>query len=80
MEKEKNKSAHEAWHLDETSIKVTGEWCYLYCAFDSDGHTLDIQLRKTKDHQATYMFMKPLVKSFGKPSVLTTDKAPILQN
>ncbi|PYE87796.1 putative transposase [Bacillus sp. 196mf] len=39
---------------------------------------MDIQLRRTRDHQATYMFMKRLVKSFGEPSVLTTDKAPAL--
>ncbi|AOM14276.1 hypothetical protein BTI247_59450 (plasmid) [Bacillus thuringiensis Bt18247] len=28
--KKKNKSAHLAWHLDETYIKVKREWCYLY--------------------------------------------------
>ncbi|WP_255255556.1 IS6 family transposase [Bacillus cereus] len=76
--KKKNKSAHVAWHLDETYIKVKGEWCYLYRAIDRDGHTLDIQLRKTRDHQAAYMFMKRLVKVFGEPTVLTTDKAPTL--
>ncbi|MGH1232796.1 IS6 family transposase, partial [Bacillus toyonensis] len=76
--KKKNKSAHFAWHLDETYIKVKGEWCYLYRAIDREGYTLDIQLRKTRDHQATYMFMKRLVKAFGEPTVLTTDKAPAL--
>ncbi|WP_438358156.1 DDE-type integrase/transposase/recombinase, partial [Bacillus toyonensis] len=30
--KKKNKSAHHAWHLDETYIKVKGEWRYLYRA------------------------------------------------
>ncbi|PEE39132.1 IS6 family transposase, partial [Bacillus cereus] len=39
---------------------------------------LDIQLRRTRDHQAAYMFMKRLVKAFGEPSVLMTDKAPAL--
>ncbi|HEF1880372.1 TPA: IS6 family transposase [Bacillus cereus] len=76
--KKKNKSAHHAWHLDETYIKVKGEWCYLYRAIDSDGHTLDFQLRKTRDHQAAYLFMKRLVKAYGEPTVLTTDKAPAL--
>ncbi|SEB22715.1 DDE domain-containing protein, partial [Bacillus nitratireducens] len=59
-------------------IKVKGEWCYLYRAIDSDGHTLDFQLRKTRDHQAAYMFMKRLVKAFGEPTVLITDKARAL--
>ncbi|MGF2773184.1 IS6 family transposase [Bacillus cereus] len=76
--KKKNKSAHFAWHLDETYIKVKGKWCYLYRAIDQEGYTLDIQLRKTRNHQAAYMFMKRLVKAFGEPAVLTTDKAPAL--
>lgn len=76
--KKKNKSAHFVWHLDETYIKVKGEWRYLYRAIDQEGYTLDIQLRKTRDHQAAYMFMKRLVKAFGEPTVLTTDKAPAL--
>ncbi|WP_199795057.1 DDE-type integrase/transposase/recombinase, partial [Bacillus thuringiensis] len=41
-------------------------------------HTLDIQLRKKRNHQAAYMFMKRLVKAFGEPTILTTDKAPAL--
>ncbi|MBJ8073493.1 MULTISPECIES: IS6 family transposase [Bacillus cereus group] len=76
--KKKNKSAHFVWHLDETYIKVKGEWRYLYRAIDQEGYTFDIQLRKTRDHQAAYMFMKRLVKAFGEPTVLTTDKAPAL--
>ncbi|EOO24077.1 hypothetical protein IIU_06864 [Bacillus cereus VD133] len=39
---------------------------------------MDIQLRKTRDHQVAYMFMKRLVKAFGEPTVLTTDKVPAL--
>ncbi|OUA92411.1 IS6 family transposase, partial [Bacillus thuringiensis] len=78
MWKKKNKSAVHAWHLDETYIKVKGGWCYLYRAIDSDGQTLDFQLRKTRNHQAAYAFMKRLVKHFGEPTVLTTDKAPAL--
>ncbi|OOR05847.1 IS6 family transposase, partial [Bacillus cereus] len=31
--------------------------CYLYRAIDKDGYTLDVQLRKTRDHQAAYAFM-----------------------
>ncbi|MEC2867322.1 IS6 family transposase [Bacillus bombysepticus] len=76
--KKKNKSAQLSWHLDETYIKVKGEWCYLYRAIDKEGYTLDIQLRKKRDHQAAYAFMKRLVKMFGEPTVLTTDKAPAL--
>ncbi|PED40208.1 IS6 family transposase [Bacillus cereus] len=71
--KKKNKSVDLSWKLDETYIKVKGEWRYLYRAIDKEGYTLDIQLRKKRDHQAAYVFMKRLVKT-----VLTTDKAPAL--
>ncbi|MGX5576200.1 IS6 family transposase [Bacillus toyonensis] len=78
MWKKKNKLAIHGWHLDEMYIKIKGEWCYLYRAIDKDGHTLDIQLRKKRNHQAAYAFMKRLVKHFGEPTLLTTDKAPAL--
>ncbi|AFQ30471.1 IS element transposase (plasmid) [Bacillus thuringiensis HD-789] len=57
---------------------MKGEWSYLYRAIDSDGYTLDFQLRKTRDHQAAYAFIKRLTKQFGEPTVLTTDQAPAL--
>ncbi|EJR90861.1 hypothetical protein IKE_05679 [Bacillus cereus VD196] len=76
--KKKNKSVQLSWKLDETYIKVKGEWRYLYRAIDKEGYTLDIQLRKKRDHQAAYAFMKRLVKTFGEPIILTTDKAPAL--
>lgn len=41
-------------------------------------YTLDIQLRKKRDHQAACAFMKRLVKTFGEPMVLIIDKAPAL--
>ncbi|MCP1123413.1 IS6 family transposase [Bacillus sp. 3103sda1] len=76
--KKKNKRVQLSWKLDETYIKVKGEWRYLYRAIDKEGYTLDIQLRKKRDHQSAYAFMKRLVKTFGEPTVLTTDKAPAL--
>ncbi|PEL94411.1 IS6 family transposase, partial [Bacillus cereus] len=76
MWKKKNKKVQSSWKLDETYIKIKGKWCYLYRAIDKDGHTLDIQLRQKRDTKAAYTFMKRLVKTFGEPTVLTTDKAP----
>lgn len=54
---------------------MKGEWCYLYRAIDGEGHALDIQLRRTRNHEAAYAFMKRLHKHFGEPTVLITDKA-----
>ncbi|MBJ8056104.1 IS6 family transposase [Bacillus cereus] len=69
--KKKNKRVQLSWKLDETYIKVKGEWRYLYRAIDKEGYILDIQLRKKRDYQAAYAFMKRLVKTFGEPTILT---------
>lgn len=42
--------------------------------------TLDIWLRKKRDKQAAYAFFKRLIKQFGEPKVLVTDKAPSLSS
>jgi len=35
-----------SWRMDETYVKVKGEWCYLYRAVDKDGNTVDFMLTK----------------------------------
>lgn len=76
--KKRIRSAGDSWRMDETYIKVKEQWHYLYRAIDSSGLTLDIWLRKKCDSQAAYTFFKRLIKQFGEPRVLTTDKAPSL--
>lgn len=57
--------------MNATYIKVKGKWRYLYCAIDKEGYTLDIQLRKKRDYQAAYTFMK---KDFYKRTTHCTVK------
>ncbi|MBO0486701.1 IS6 family transposase [Vagococcus fluvialis] len=76
--KERNKSVGDSWRMDETYIKVKGTWHYLYRAIDSSRLTLDIWLRKNRDSQSAYSFFKRLIKQFGEPRVIVTDKAPSL--
>src|ERR1039457_3482742 len=38
-----------SWRMDETYIKVMGEWKYLYCAVDKAGDTVDFLLRAPLD-------------------------------
>ena len=40
------KKTYYKWRIDETYIKIKGKWNYLYRAIDTEGHTLDIWLRK----------------------------------
>ena len=78
--KKKNKKSFYSWKMDETYIKIKGKWHYLYRAIDADGLTLDIWLRKKRDTQAAYAFLKRLVKQFDEPKVVVTDKAPSLSS
>ncbi|MBN4936418.1 IS6 family transposase, partial [Staphylococcus sp. EG-SA-6] len=57
-------------------IKIKGKWSYLYRAIDTEGHTLDIWLRKQRDNHSAYAFIKRLIKQFGKPQKVVTDQAP----
>jgi transposase-like protein len=37
------------WRVDETYIKVRGQWVYLYRAVDKQGHTVGFLLSKRRD-------------------------------
>ncbi|MCB5310922.1 DDE-type integrase/transposase/recombinase, partial [Yersinia massiliensis] len=43
-------------HMDETYIKVKGQWKYLYRAVDTDGQTIDFLLTAKRDAPAALRF------------------------
>jgi transposase-like protein len=45
------KKTNDSWRVDETYIKVKGQWMYLYRSVDSEGSTIDFYLSKTRDHK-----------------------------
>ncbi|QWH54160.1 IS6 family transposase [Bacillus mycoides] len=72
------KLTNDSWRVDETYMKVKGQWMYLYRAVDSKGYTIDFHLSKTRDHRAAKRFFKKTLQSFhvSKPRVITVDKNP----
>ena len=72
------KQTNDSWRVDETYIKVKGQWMYLYRAVDSKGNTIDFYLSKTRDKKAAKRFFKKALRSFhaSKPRVITVDKNP----
>jgi transposase-like protein len=40
------------YNIDETYIKVKGEWRYLYHAVEKHGHTIDVLLTEHRDKDA----------------------------
>jgi len=43
------RSHNDSWRVDETYIKVKGQWKYLYRAVDSEGNTIDFLLMANRD-------------------------------
>ena len=68
-----------SWRIDETYVKIRGQWAYLYRALDKHGNTIDFYLSPTRNTAAAKRFLgKALhgLKDWEKPRVINTDKAP----
>jgi len=67
-----------SWKVDETYIKVKGEWKYLYWAVDSDGDTIDFMLSSKRNRKAAKRFFKKALSSNHNqiPREITVDKNP----
>jgi transposase-like protein len=63
------------WRLDETYVKIKGEWKYLYRAVDKQGNTVDFLLTAKRDKKAAHRFLSKAIGSSGKPSLINIDKS-----
>ena len=54
------------WHLDETYMKVTGVWKYVYRAVDDDMEVIDIYVSEHRDKKAAKKFFKKCHKTAGR--------------
>jgi transposase-like protein len=61
--------------MDETYIKVKGEWEYLYRAVDKAGDTVDFLLRAHSDKAAARRFFEQAIERNGAPEKVTIDKS-----
>ena len=51
--RKRKKPSGSSWRVDETYIKVRGQWKYLTTAIDKDGATIEFLLTAKRDVQAT---------------------------
>jgi transposase-like protein len=63
----------DSWRVDETYIKVKGQWVYLYRAVDKQGRTVDFLLSKRRDVAAAKRFFSRATKQHRAPRVITLD-------
>ena len=62
------------WHLDEVFVKINGETHYLWRAVDHEGEVLESYVTKRRDRKAALNFLRKLMKRYGQPNVIVTDK------
>ena len=55
------------WRMDETYIKVKGEWRYLDRAVEKHGHTMDFLLTERRDKDAALRLLKQTIRRNGVP-------------
>ena len=63
--------------MDETYIKVKGQWRYLYRAVDKMGQTIDFLLTKERDEQAAKRFLTKAIRRHGVPEKITIDGSAV---
>jgi putative transposase len=61
------------YNIDETYIRVKGEWRYLYRAVDKTGQTIDFLLTEHRDTEAALRFLEKAIRRNGVPATITID-------
>ena len=69
-----NNHSNWKWHLDEVFVKINGENHYLWRAVDHEGEVLEAFVSKCRDQKAALDFLKKIMKKYGAPKVIVTDR------
>ena len=67
----------DRWFVDETYVKVAGQWAYLYRAVDQHGQVIDVLLSVRRDLAAARRFFTRAMHASTVPVEVTTDRAPV---
>ena len=69
---------NRSWRVDETYVRVAGNWVYSYRAVDSGGDTIDFMLSPNRDLVAAKHFLQLTLHRTGQvwPRVINVDGHP----
>jgi IS6 family transposase len=67
----------DRWFVDETYVKVVGQWAYLYRAVDQHGQVIDVLLSVRRDLAAARQFFTRAMHAGTIPVEVTTDRASV---
>jgi transposase-like protein len=62
-----------SWQMDDTYVRVRGEWVYLYRAVDKAGKTVEFFLSRQPDVNAAKEFLRKAMKGQRIPTKVTLD-------
>jgi putative transposase len=71
----KKRPVSKSWRMDETYIKIKGQWIYLYRAVDKEAQTVDFLLTAHRNKQAALRFFRKAIRQQGLPDKVTIDKS-----
>jgi transposase-like protein len=65
-----------SWRVDETYVRVGGQWKYLFRAIDKHGELIDFMLLDRRNTRAAYRFLGKALNTMRNwpPQSITTDK------
>lgn len=64
-----------SWRLDETYVRVRGDWKYLYRAVDKAGARVDFLLTAKRNRKVALRFLRKAIGHHGAPEKITIDKS-----
>ena len=69
----------QRWFVDETYVKVSGTWRYVYRAIDEHGQIIDVFVSQRRDIPAARIFFSSALDAHGMPAEVVTDLASTLE-
>jgi transposase, IS6 family len=68
----------DRWQVDETYVKVAGQWRYVYRAIEQFGQVIDVFVSTRRDATAAHRFFERAIGTTKvRPAEVTTDQAPV---
>jgi transposase-like protein len=68
----------DRWQVDETYVKIAGQWRYVYRAIDQFGQVIDVYISPRRDTKAAQCFFERAIGTTRiAPAEVTTDQAPV---
>ena len=71
----RKRAVGSSWRVDETYIRVAGQWKYQYRAVDRLGHTVDFLLTAKRDVAAARRFFERAIDQHDVSEKITIDKS-----